>query len=488
MGEELADIGVIGLAVMGQNLVLNFEERGYTVAIFNRTEGTMREFVAAQGQGKRLLPATSIVQLLQSLKRPRKLLLMVKAGASVDALIAQCLPHLEPGDILIDGGNSHFRDSDRRCSALKERGAHFVGAGISGGEEGARHGPSIMPGGDAEAWPQIAPYLQAIAAKAGEAKEPCCEWIGSGGSGHYVKMVHNGIEYGDMQIICEVFDLLVRGLKISEDQAGEIFAKWNQTELESYLIEITASLLAYKDASGIPFVRQVLDVAQQKGTGQWAATDALEMGTPLTLIGEAVFARQLSTLIDLRADHSKVFAQFPQNQEGSIPNVDQVVEWLRQALYASKIISYTQGFMLMRQAALAQNWQLHYGNIAMVWRGGCIIRSRFLGSIRDAFSRDPQLPSLLLDPFFADALKGAQKGWRRALCFAIDKGIPTPCLASALSFYDGISSERLPANLLQAQRDFFGAHTYERIDCPRGQHFHNTWSGDPKRCETKVGA
>lgn len=481
-----ADIAVVGLAVMGQNLVLNFEDRGWTVAVFNRTWEKTREFVDSQCGGKKIIAATTLAELALSLKRPRKILLMVKAGSSVDDLIAQLQPHLETGDIILDGGNSHFPDTDRRCTELRKKGIHFIGAGISGGEEGARHGPSIMPGGEAVAWPAVAPMLQGISAKVGSTQEACCEWIGTGGSGHYVKMVHNGIEYGDMQVICEVYDLLLRGLGLPEEKIAEIFSEWNKTELESYLIEITSRILSYCDGDQKPFVRSILDTAGQKGTGLWAATDALQAGIPLTLIAEAVFARNLSSSRDLREKHAALLGKNVFKTSPPQASVEQVVEWLRQALYASKIISYAQGFMLMRQAALTQGWQLHFGNIAMVWRGGCIIRSRFLGSIRDAFARDSQLPSLLLDPFFEGALKSAQQGWRSTVQFAAGAGIPVPCLSAALSFYDGICSERLPANLLQAQRDFFGAHTYERVDRPRGEFYHNLWNGDSMRAESRV--
>lgn len=484
MSENLCDIAVIGLAVMGQNLVLNFEEKGYSVAVFNRTEEKTRQFLQSAAAGKKIAAPGSIVDLIAALKRPRKVLMMVKAGEGVDDLIAQLTPHLEPGDILIDGGNSHYRDTERRCEALRQRGLLFVGAGISGGEEGARHGPSIMPGGDERSWPFIGPLLCAIAAKVDG--EPCCDWIGSGGSGHYVKMVHNGIEYGDMQIICEAYDTLTRGLGLDEKRVGEIFKAWNETELKSYLIEITAQILAFCDADQKPFVSSILDVAKQKGTGQWAAVDSLEIGMPLTLIGEAVSARTLSSFKELRQQHSAIFSPTRGGKKIDLPlDREQVVEWLRQALYASKIISYAQGFMLMGQAAIAQKWDLKFGNIAMSWRGGCIIRSRFLGSIRHAFLRQKELPSLLLDPFFADALKTADGGWRRAVQYAAGAGIPVPCFSAALSFYDGICSDRLPANLLQAQRDFFGSHTYERLDRP-GQLFHNSWSGNPGQAEQRV--
>lgn len=485
MSEELADIAVIGLAVMGQNLVLNFEEKGFRVAVFNRTFEKTQQFMQSEAKDKRIVAPSSLAELVKALKRPRKILMMVKAGEGVDDLIAQLTPFLQEGDILIDGGNSHFRDTDRRCISLRDKGFLFVGAGISGGEEGARHGPSIMPGGDERSWPAIAPLLKSISAQVDG--EPCCDWIGSGGSGHYVKMVHNGIEYGDMQIICEAYDLLSRGLNFDENRIAQIFDDWNKTELKSYLVEITAQILAFCQADGKSFVSNILDVAKQKGTGQWAAIDSLEIGMPLTLIGEAVSARTLSSLKDLRHQHASIYSPSRAGQtENLSQNHEQVVEWLRQALYASKIISYAQGFMLMGQAASAQNWNLKFGNIAMSWRGGCIIRSQFLGSIRDAFARRAQLPSLLIDSFFADALRAADFGWRSAVQFAIRAGIPTPCFSAALSFYDGICSEQLPANLLQAQRDFFGSHTYERVDCPQGQLFHNSWKGDPRQAERKV--
>lgn len=483
MSQNLCDIAVIGLAVMGQNLVLNLEEKGFSVAVYNRTEEKTRQFLQGPALNKQIVAPATIIDLIAALKRPRKLLMMVKAGEGVDDLICKLVPHLESGDILIDGGNSHYRDTDRRCAALANQNLLYVGAGISGGEEGARHGPSIMPGGDERSWPLIKPMLCAIAAKVDG--EPCCDWIGSGGSGHYVKMVHNGIEYGDMQIICEAYDILRRGLQLPNDRIGAIFGDWNKTELESYLIEITAKILTFCDADGKSFVESIVDVAKQKGTGQWAAIDSLEIGMPLTLIQEAVSARTLSSLKDLRLQHAALFKPTSKNGRADAPSGEQVVEWLQQALYASKIVSYAQGFMLMDRAAVSQKWDLKFGNIAMSWRGGCIIRSRFLGSIRQAFLRQEQLSSLILDPFFADALKSADLSWRRAVQYAVAAGIPIPCFSAALSFYDGISSDLLPANLLQAQRDFFGSHTYERIDSP-GQLFHNNWSGDPKEAEHRV--
>ncbi len=397
---------------------------------------------------------------------------MVKAGAAVDDFINLCLPYLEKGDIIIDGGNSLFTDSNRRTEELKKKGVSFLGVGISGGEEGARHGPSIMPGGDPEAWPAIKPIFQAIAAKVDN--QPCCDWVGDEGAGHYVKMVHNGIEYGDMQLICEAYSLLKNCLGLNPGQLAEIFGRWNETELDSYLIEITAQIFAFKDSDGKPLVDKILDVAGQKGTGKWTGINALELGVPLTLIGEAVFARCLSAMKEERLLASQALKGPQQVFQG---DKQQFIEWVRQALYASKIISYTQGFMLMRQAAEDYSWKLNYGGVALMWRGGCIIRSRFLGKIKEAFEKNRELRSLALDPFFQQELLKCQQGWRKVVASAAELGVPIPCFSTALSFYDGYRSAELPANLLQAQRDFFGAHTYERRDKPRGEFFHTNWTG-----------
>lgn len=461
-----ADIGLIGLAVMGQNLVLNMADHGYAVAVFNRTAAKTDEFIQGPAKGKKISGFHDLKSFIGALKRPRKVMLMVKAGAPVDELIEELLPFLSAGDILIDGGNSHFPDTQRRFETLKAKGILFVGAGISGGEEGARNGPSIMPGGHPDAWPHMKPIFQAIAAKS-EDGEPCCDWVGNGGAGHYVKMVHNGIEYGDMQLICESYDLLKRK-KVAN--LAEVFTKWNQGPLNSYLIEITAQIFTKKDADGSLLVDKILDVAGQKGTGKWTGIDALDRGVPLTLIGEAVFARCLSSMKEERKEASKHYA--PPSHQGAMEQ-----EEISHALYASKIISYAQGFMLMRVASEENKWNLNFGAIALMWRGGCIIRSKFLSKIKQAYDKNPKLASLLLDPFFLSEISRCVPAWRKVVAEGVLMGVPLPCFATALSFFDGYRSERLPANLLQAQRDFFGAHTYERIDKPRGQFFHTNWTG-----------
>ena len=469
-----ADIGVVGLAVMGENLILNMESKGFTVACFNRTTSKVDEFLAGRAKGKNIVGTRSIQEFCASLKRPRKVMVMVKAGAPVDAFIEQVIPHLEPGDIIIDGGNSHFPDTIRRTKAVEAAGLLFIGTGVSGGEEGALLGPSIMPGGSPAAWPHVKPIFQKICAHT-DAGEPCCDWVGEGGAGHFVKMVHNGIEYGDMQMICEVFQFMQSGLGLSHDEMHQAFAEWNRGELDSYLIEITRDILAHREADGTPTIELILDAAGQKGTGKWTATSALDLGQPLTLIGEAVFARCLSALKDERVAASSLLA----GPKGVAAGVDKaaLIEDLRKALYASKIISYAQGYQLMRAAAKENGWNLNYGGIALMWRGGCIIRSVFLGRIKEAFDRNPNLSNLLLDSFFAQAMKGAQEAWRRVTATAIQIGIPMPAMTSALSFYDGYRCARLPANMLQAQRDYFGAHTYERVDKPRGEFFHTNWTG-----------
>jgi len=465
-----ADIGLIGLAVMGQNLVLNMADHGFTVAVFNRTTSKVDDFLAGEAKGKKIIGTKSLDDFFKTLKRPRRVMFMVKAGAPVDELISQCLPHLEKGDIIIDGGNSNFEDTNRRTRELKEKGLIFLGVGISGGEEGARHGPSIMPGGNPEGWPHVKPIFQAIAAKADG--EPCCEWVGDEGAGHYVKMVHNGIEYGDMQLISEAYDLLSRGLGLQTDELASVFSEWNKGALDSYLIEITSSIFQKKDTDGKPLLDKILDVAGQKGTGKWTAINALDLGMPLTLIGEAVFARCLSSLRDERLLASKVLNTPIKPIKGEKKPFIKAVE---QALYASKVISYSQGFMLMREAAKEYKWHLNFGAIALMWRGGCIIRSRFLGKIKEAFDQNKDLQSLLLAPYFTEQLIKAEEGFRVACAQACMAGIPIPCHATALSFFDGYRSARLPANLIQAQRDFFGAHTYERIDRPRGEFIHTQW-------------
>jgi 6-phosphogluconate dehydrogenase len=467
-----ADIGLIGLAVMGQNLVLNMADHGFRVAVFNRTTRRVDDFLEGPARGMPIVGCHSLEELVLALERPRKVMLMVKAGRVVDDFIEALLPLLEPGDVIIDGGNSHYQDSTRRTRDLRAQGLRFVGTGISGGEEGARHGPSIMPGGDPEAWPMVQEIFQAIAAKVDG--EPCCRWIGPDGAGHFVKMVHNGIEYGDMQLISEAYALMDHALGMDHDAMAGTFAEWNQGVLDSYLIGITADILAARDTDGAPLVTRILDTAGQKGTGKWTGISALELGVPLTLIGEAVFARALSSLKEERVHAARVLGEFrrppPAPAEEHLDN-------LREALYASKIISYAQGFMLMREAAGAYDWSLNYGDIALIWRGGCIIRSTFLNDITAAYDKDPQLANLVLDDFFAKALKQAEPGWRRAVMLAVEHAIPTPAFASALAYFDGYRSERLPANLLQAQRDYFGAHMYERVDRPRGDFFHTDWTG-----------
>ncbi|TVP84026.1 MAG: decarboxylating NADP(+)-dependent phosphogluconate dehydrogenase [Thioalkalivibrio sp.] len=472
-----ADIGLIGLAVMGQNLVLNMADHGYRVAVFNRTTRRVDEFLEGPARGHPITGCHSLEELVQSLSRPRKVMLMVKAGAVVDEFIEALVPLLEPGDVIIDGGNSHYPDSTRRTRELREQGLHFVGTGISGGEEGARHGPSIMPGGDPEAWPLVRGIFQAIAAEVDG--EPCCRWMGPDGAGHFVKMVHNGIEYGDMQLISEAYALMDRALGMDHDAMAGVFAHWNQGVLDSYLIDITADILAAREEDGTALVSRILDTAGQKGTGKWTGISALELGVPLTLIGEAVFARALSALKDERV-HAAGLLGTPRQTTSAPPASEELSDHLNalhDALYASKIISYAQGFMLMREAARAHGWELNYGDVALIWRGGCIIRSTFLNDIKAAYDKDPQLANLVLDDFFARALKQAEAGWRRAVTLAVERAIPTPAFASALAYFDGYRSERLPANLLQAQRDYFGAHMYERVDRPRGTFFHTDWTG-----------
>lgn len=469
---QQADIGLIGLAVMGENLALNMNDHGYTVVVFNRTVSKVDDFLKGPAQGSKIIGAHSLQEFFSKLKRPRKIMLMVKAGPPVDEFIEHCMPYLEKGDIIIDGGNSLFTDTNRRAQDLAKKGILFVGTGVSGGEEGARHGPSIMPGGNPAAWPHIKEIFQAISAKSDN--EPCCDWVGIDGAGHYVKMVHNGIEYGDMQLICEAYHLMHVGLGLTNDELHDVFAKWNKTELDSYLIEITSQIFAYRDEEGHALVDEILDAAGQKGTGKWTIINALDLGMPVTLIGEAVFARCLSALKEERVAASRVL-KGPQPRFTG--NRNDLIESIRLGLYASKIISYAQGFMLMRQAAKDYGWKLNYGSIALMWRGGCIIRSRFLGDIKKAFNKNPNLDNLMLDQFFQTELNRVQAGWRKSVTAAIEMGIPVPCFSSALAFFDGYRTERLPANLLQAQRDFFGAHTYERNDKPRGQFFHTNWTG-----------
>ena len=474
MATASCDIGLIGLAVMGQNLVLNMNDHGYRVAVFNRTVSKVDDFINNEAKGTPIVGAHSIAELTAALKTPRRVMLMVKAGDTVDQMIDSVVPHLEKGDIVIDGGNSLFTDSNRRTKSLAEKGLRFIGTGVSGGEEGARFGPSIMPGGDPGAWPAVKPIFQSIAAKV-EDGTPCCDWVGEDGAGHYVKMVHNGIEYGDMQLICEAYQLLKDGLGLSADQLAEVFTEWNKGELDSFLIDITAQIFAKKDDDGQPMVDKILDTAGQKGTGKWTGISALDLGMPLTLIGEAVFGRCLSALKDERVQASSIL-QGP-NKAPFAGDRAAFIEDVRRALYCSKIISYAQGYMLLQAAAKENHWNLNLGGIALMWRGGCIIRSRFLGKIKEAFTKNPSLHNLLLDDFFSGTLNKYQNSWRKALVQAVEYGVPTPAFSTALSFYDGYRTARLPANLLQAQRDFFGAHTYERVDKPRGQFFHTNWTG-----------
>ena len=467
-----ADIGLIGLAVMGQNLVMNMNDNGYTVAVFNRTTSKVDDFMNGAAKGSNVIGTHSIEEFVSNLKTPRRVMLMVKAGEVVDKFIDMVAPHLEEGDIIIDGGNSLYTDSERRTKALAEKGLNYIGSGVSGGEEGARKGPSIMPGGSPDAWPSVKPIFQAISAKV-EDGSPCCDWVGNGGAGHYVKMVHNGIEYGDMQLICEAYQLL-KSTGFSNDEMHEIFKKWNTGVLDSYLMEISTDILAYKEEDGTHLIDKILDTAGQKGTGKWTGINALDLGMPLTLIGESVFARCLSAQKEQRVAASKVL-EGPEIEFSG--DKQELVDAIEQALYASKIISYAQGYMLLQEASKEYGWDLNYGAIALMWRGGCIIRSVFLGNIKEAFDKNPTLENLLLDDFFKDAIHSAQKGWRKTVATAIELGVPTPCFSTALSFYDGYRTEVLPANLLQAQRDYFGAHTYERIDKPRGEFFHTNWTG-----------
>ena len=471
--KPLSDIGLVGLAVMGENLILNMASKGYTVTAYNRSVEKVDSFLAGRAQGKSIRGARSIEELVQSLAKPRKIMLMVKAGQPVDDFIEQLIPHLEPGDIIIDGGNTHFPDTDRRTAYLESKGLLFIGTGVSGGEEGALTGPSIMPGGSPKAWPHVKPIFQDIAAKV-EDGSPCCDWVGENGAGHFVKMVHNGIEYGDMQLICEAYQIMKEVLGMSADEMHEVFAEWNKGELDSYLIEITRDILAYKDTDGEPLVDKILDTAGQKGTGKWTGVIALDLGVPLTLISEAVFARCLSAQKEERVAASKVINGPAVNFDG---DKKALINYLRNAVFASKIISYAQGYLLMREAAKEYGWKLNYGGIALMWRGGCIIRSSFLGNIKEAFDKNPQLSNLLLDDYFRKTVEEAQAGWRRVAAAAITNGIPAPTITSALTYFDGFRTARLPANLLQAQRDYFGAHTYERLDKPRGEFFHTNWTG-----------
>ena len=468
-----ADIALVGLAVMGENLVMNMESKGFTVAVYNRTTEKVKRFVEGRAAGKNIIGCYSIEELAANLEKPRKVFMMVKAGAAVDALIEQLLPFLEEGDILIDGGNSHFPDTVRRTAYVESKGLLYVGCGVSGGEEGALNGPSMMPGGSPAAWPFVKPIFQSICAKV-ENGAPCCDWVGENGAGHFVKMVHNGIEYGDMQLICEAYQLMRDGLGMSAEEMHDVFSAWNETELNSYLIEITRDILGYKDENGETTVDYILDTAGQKGTGKWTAISALDEGVPLTLIGEAVFSRCLSSMKSERVSAAKVF---PKDVPAFDGDKTAFIEAIRKALYASKIISYAQGYTLMRTAAKTYGWNLNYGGIALMWRGGCIIRSVFLGKIKEAYDKNPELENLLLDDYFAETIKTLVASWREVVAYAVKAGIPMPAFTSALSYFDGYTTAGLPANLLQAQRDYFGAHTYERIDQPRGQFYHTNWTG-----------
>lgn len=469
-----ADIGVIGLAVMGENLILNMESRGFTVACYNRTTSKVDDFIAGRAAGKKIIGCHTVKELCDSLARPRKVMLMVKAGKPVDDFISQVVAHLEPGDIIIDGGNSNYHDTARRCVEVEAKGLLYVGTGVSGGEEGALLGPSIMPGGSPAAWPHIKLIFQAAAARTPDGAI-CCEWIGEGGAGHFVKMVHNGIEYGDMQMICEVYQIMRDVLGMTLDEMSNVFDAWNKGELSSYLIEITRDILAFRDENGRATLDEILDTAGQKGTGKWTVTNALDFDVPLTLIAEAVFARMLAAMKDERIEAARVFKSVSASSQA--PDRNQLLDDLRQALYAAKIVSYAQGYHLMRAAARENGWNLDYGTIALIWRGGCIIRSVFLGKIKEAFDRKPDLKNLVLDPFFAAATSGAVESWRHVVATAVQHGVPVPAVGAALSYFEGYRSEWLPANLLQAQRDYFGAHTYERIDRPRGEFFHTNWTG-----------
>jgi len=476
--EPKADFALIGLAVMGQNLILNMNDHGFTVAAFNRTVEKVDHFMANEARGTKIIGAHSLPEMVSLLKRPRRVMMLVKAGKAVDEFIEHLLPLLEPGDIIIDGGNSLFDDTSRRVKYVESKGLLFVGTGVSGGEEGARHGPSIMPGGSPAAWPHVKDIFQSVAAKVDGV--PCCDWVGEGGAGHYVKMVHNGIEYGDMQLICEAYNILKHALGLSATEIHEVLAEWNTGELDSYLIEISRDIMAVKDTDGLPLVDKILDTAGQKGTGKWTVINSQDLGIPITLMAEAVFSRCISALKDERVKAARKLKGPRPMLTGIAANPEKkkaFINDIRDALYASKIVSYAQGYMLMRAAAAEYKWNLNYGGIALMWRGGCIIRSRFLGKIKEAYDHNPKLTNLLLDDYFRGEIKQSQKGWRNIVATAAKKGIPVPAFSTALAFFDQYRSAVLPANLLQAQRDYFGAHTYERVDKPRGEFFHTNWTG-----------
>ena len=472
--KAVSDIGLVGLAVMGENLALNMESKGFHVSVYNRTVEKVDHFMEGRGKGLNFYGAHSLEDFIASLKSPRKVFLMVKAGKPVDDFIEKLIPLLDKGDIIIDGGNTHFPDTARRTEYVESKGLLYIGTGVSGGEEGALKGPSMMPGGFPAAWPFVKPIFQGISAKVADGT-PCCDWVGQGGAGHFVKMVHNGIEYGDIQLICECYQIMKDFLGMTNEEMHETFAEWNRGDLDSYLIEITRDILAKKDEEGRYVLDYILDTAGQKGTGKWTAISALDLGEPLTLISESVYARCLSALKEERTEASKIL-------EGPKPvrftgDRKAFLEDLRKALFASKVVSYAQGYSLMRAAAKEYGWDLNYGGIALLWRGGCIIRSVFLGKIKEAFDKNPALANILLDPYFKEKLSDAQQGWRNVVAQAVVNGVPAPCMTAALEYYDGYRTERLPANMLQAQRDYFGAHTYERTDRPRGEFFHTNWTG-----------
>ena len=469
-----AEIGLIGLAVMGENLVMNMESKGFTIAVYNRSTEKVDNFINGRAKGKKIIGCRSVEELVQALEKPRKVMMMIRAGQAVDDMISQLLPLLEPGDVIIDGGNSYFKDTIRRTAEVTEKGLLYVGTGVSGGEEGALNGPCLMPGGNKEAWKLLQPIFTAISAKV-EGDIPCCEWIGENGAGHFVKMVHNGIEYGDMQLICEAYQMMRDGMGMSSAQMHKVFEAWNHSELDSYLMEITADIMGHQDENGETTVEKILDVAGQKGTGKWTCIAALDEKVPLTLINEAVASRCISDMKEERVQAGKSY----ERSNKMIADVkEEFIEDIRKALYASKIISYAQGYSLMRSAAKEYDWDLKFGNIALIWRGGCIIRSAFLGKIKEAFDRDPNLSNLILDPYFKSVIEDCLPSWRKVVATATEYGIPMPAMNAALSWFDSYTCANLPANLLQAQRDYFGAHMYERIDRPRGEMYHTNWTGN----------